>query len=103
MLILYAGLVTGLLARSMRQLLIVAGAWGFLAHALPRIIKSLRDIRAIRSASESDKDELRAAGFDVESAASLTPLYTITFHSVKAVVGCITVALAVMGVKSLFR
>lgn len=83
--ILILGLVTGLLARSLTQLLVVAGVGGWLSHALPRIID-----RSIHSKTDSALErEWRRLEMRRYRAAHL--------------LGCIAVALAVMGVKSLFR
>lgn len=99
--ILLPGLVTGLLVKSVGELLIMAALCGLGLHALPRILKSLRDIRVIRSMSEADKVEARTYGVRVDSAARLTPMYAIAVHALIGVVGTVVVACLVAGIKML--
>lgn len=101
--IVLAGITTGILARSVSQLVWVAALCGLVLHALPRIAKSLRDIRVYRSASEADKAEARAVGINVDAAARLTPGYAIIVHSMIGMAGTVGVALVTMLVRWLLN
>lgn len=101
--ILLVGLVTGLFAKSIGQLVLVAAISGLVVHGIPRSVKSLRDISAVRSASDAERAEARAVGINVDAAARLTAPYAIAVHSIVGIVGAIVVALGVMGVRSVLQ